>query len=271
MTLSAQLNPDLKREFLDLIRKLFNRGTSAFLIIFGRRETGKTDMSLLIAEILYALGIIQEFATNIKIYESPFPVKHITNLDDLRLWSRDNQGRKLFLFDEYGKAFRRRSPMSSLNVQLIDDLQILRKFKLSTIAMTVDEKYIDNSSLGEDVLDGVFIKFNYKNPKVAFYKDLLEDFSKRIIGIPRTSVKFDTYDVAPFREHGERTKPAFKEKDLALLWDLTHGKTSKELGLHGQQVCRLWRKYVKEMLERDIHHAPSLECAAIVNDRPVTE
>lgn len=269
MTQLAQ--PELKQEFLDLIRKLFNRGTSAFIIIFGRRETGKTDMGLLIAEILYALGIIQEFATNIKIYESPFPIKHITNLDDLRLWSKDTSGRKLFLFDEYGKAFRRRSPMSSLNVKLIDDLQVLRKFKLSTVAMTVDEKYIDNSSLGEDVLDGVFIKFNYKNPKVAFYKDLLEDYTKRIIGIPRTSLKFDTYDVAPFREHGDRAKPAFKERDLAVLWDLTHGKTSEELGLHGQQVSRLWRKFVKEVLEREHNVSPSYECAAIVNNGTVTE
>lgn len=265
MTLYQQLKP----EFTDLIKKLFSRGTSSFLIIFGRRETGKTDMALFIAEILYEQGLVKEFATNIKIYESPFPFKHITNLDDLRLWSSDTVGRKLFLFDEYGKAFRRRSPMSSLNVKLIDDLQILRKHKLSTIAMTVDEKYVDNNSLGSDMLDGIFIKFDYNNPKVALYHDLLEDFQKRIIGIPRTSIRFDTWDVAPFREHGENQKPAFKDADIAKLWELTHGKTGDDLGLHGQQVSRLWRKYVKEMLERDYTTYHPLECAAVAPQPPL--
>jgi hypothetical protein len=241
----------LNEEFVSIITHLFTRATSAFLIIFGRRETGKTDFSLLIAEILYGKGIMEHFATNIKIENVPFDIKHITNLDDLRLWCRETPGKKLFIFDEFGKAFRRRTPMSSLNVKLIDELQILRKHKLSTIAVTVDEKYIDQTALGSDVLDGVFIKPDYKNPKVALYVDNLEDFKKRIIGIPRTSLDFDTWDVAPFKEHGEKEKPAFKEEMKAGLWDLTHGKTAKEIGWDPQQVARNWRKFVKEMLERE--------------------
>jgi len=267
MTELEQLN----EEFINLIKHLFERGTSAFIIIFGRRETGKTDLSLLIAEILFITGIIQHFASNIKIYKSPMPIEHITNLDDLRLWSKNTPGKKLFLFDEFGKAMRRRSPMSSLNIKLIDDLQILRKYKLSDLCCTVDEKYVDNSALGSDVLDGIFVKTNYKNPKVALYNDFLEDFSKAIEDIPRTSIEFDTWDVAPFTEHSLKAKPLFKDSDMAMLWDLTHGKTIKDLGVHPEIVARTWRKFVKEVLERDLHPSQPLERAALGQEKEVTK
>jgi len=241
----------LKKPFVDFIVRLFTRATSAFIIILGRRETGKTDFGLLITEILESRGIMKYFATNIKIYESPFHIEPITNLEDLKFWSANNKGKKLFIFDEYGKAMRRRTPMSRLNIKLIDELQILRKHKLSTIAITVNEKYIDNAALGSDILDGFFLKPFYKNQKVALYEDLLNLSTMRLKGIPRTSIKFDTWDVAPFKEYGVVKKPKFKSKELANLWDWCHGKTSTDLGLHTMQLNRLSRKYVKEYMERE--------------------
>lgn len=248
----------LKRPFILFICRLFKRGTSAFLIILGRRETGKTDFALLIAEILWKEGLFKNFATNIKIYSAPFPIEHITNLEDLNFWAENTRGKKLFIFDEYGKAMRRRSPMSSLNLKLIDQLQILRKFKLSTLAITVNEKYVDNAALGSDVLDGVFEKPNYKNQKLALYFDYLENFTQTLTGIPGTSVKFDTWDVAPFKEHGVKAKPKFKDRDLEVLWDWSHGMTVKDLNLHPQQINRLTRKFIKEVLEREHHTSPQL-------------
>lgn len=261
----------LSNSFIGLVEKLFTRGTSAFLIVFGRRETGKSDFLLLLAEMLYELGIIKNWASNIRIYNSPFPIKHITNLDDLRLWARTTEGKKGFLFDEFGKAMRRRSPMSSLNIQLIDDLQILRKYKLTTIAATVDEKYVDNASLGSDVLDGIFIKPNYQDPKIALYLDNLENFRKTITNIPPTSIDFDEWDVAPFKEHGITNKPAFKDHDLEVLWDWSHGKTIKDLGMHSEQINRLTRKFIKEVLERDSHLSQPSERAVMGSTSPVTE
>jgi hypothetical protein len=246
----------LKTEFISFITHLFTRGTSAFIIILGRRETGKTDFALLIAEILYDKGIIKHIATNIKIKSAPFPISHISNLDDLRYWAENTRGKKLFLFDEFGKAMRRRTPMSSLNVKLIDDFQVLRKFKQSTIAITVNEKYIDNVALGSDILDGYFIKPNYKNQKVAYYYDCLENYGKSINGIPGTSIDFDTWDVARFKEHGVKAKPQFKDHDLEVLWDWSHGMTYKDLKVHPQKINRLTRKIVKELLERQLHTSP---------------
>lgn len=255
MTELAQLKP----AFTTFIVHLFTRATSAFIIILGRRETGKTDFALLIAEILYNAGIVKNIATNIKIHKSPFPITHIDNLDDLRFWCKNTPGKKLFLFDEYGKVMRRRTPMSRLNIKLIDDLQILRKFKLSTVAITVNEKYIDNAVLGTDILDGYFFKPNYKNPKLALYFDYLENYTHTIMGIPRTSIGFDTYDVAAFKEHGVTAKPQFKDRDLEVLWDWSHGMTVKDLKLHPQQINRLTRKFIKEVLEREHHTSPNTE------------
>lgn len=253
MTLSTQL----KEPFIDFILKKFKRGTSNFIIIFGRRETGKTDFALLISEILQDSGLMKFFSTNIKIYKSDFLISHITNLEDLKFWCKENNGKKLFIFDEYGKAMRRRSPMSSLNVKLIDELQILRKHKLSTIAVTVDEKYVDNASLGSDVLDGFFIKPNYKNQKIALWFDLLTNENKTLKGIPPTSIKFDTWDVAPFKEFGSKRGTRFKDEQLQILWKLANGATGKEVGLHTQQVHRLKNKFIKDTLERKLSHITS--------------
>jgi len=148
---------------------------------------------------------------------------------------------------------RRRSPMSSLNIKLIDHFQVLRKYKLSTIAITVNEKYIDNAALGSDVLDGYFVKPNYKNQKIALYSDYLEYFTKTLSGIPPTLIDFDTWDVAPFKEHGETLKPRFKDKDLTILWDWSHGKTYKDLDVHPMKINRVSKKFIKEILEKQVH------------------
>lgn len=255
MTQLAQQNRELglAKPFMDYISRLFTRATSAFIIILGRRETGKTDFGLLITEILESKGIMKYFATNIKIYESPFPIQHIDNLEDLKYWAANNKGKKLFIFDEYGKAMRRRTPMSRLNIKLIDELQILRKHKLSTIAITVNAKYIDNAALGSDILDGYFLKPYYKNQKIALYQDLLDYSDMWLRKIPSTSIKFDTWDIAVFKEYGLKKKPRFKTQELEKLWDWCHGMTYKDLDMHPQQLNRVLRKYVKEVMESTIH------------------
>lgn len=248
----------VNKRLIGFVRYIFKRGSASFVIVFGRRETGKTDFMFLLAEILYLTGVVKYVATNGHVLNSPFPIERITDLDTLRFWAKTNKGPKLFLFDEYGKAMRRRSPMSSLNNQLIDDLQTLRKYKMTTIAATIDEKYVDNAALGDDVLDGVFMKYQSYNPKVALYNDLLQHFKREITNIPATSIKFDQWDVAPFRQHPINNKPVFKEKDLEVLWDISHGKTAEQLGLHTQQLTRIWKKFVKETLEKE-HHTSQVE------------
>jgi len=230
----------------------------------GRRESGKTDMAFLISEIVYFTGVIKNIATNVKIYDSPFPIERITNLEDLRHWCRTVQGRKLYIFDEMGKSMRRRTPMASLNIKMLDDLQILRKYRLSLIGIAPADIYVDSAVFGSDLLDWIVIK-NRESQKVALYKDLMEDIELIITDIPPTSIKFDTWDVAPFAEK-PTTTPKFREKDLQILWEWSHGKGFKELGLHPMQLNRLVRKFVKQTLENNLHTSHTHEREDIMDE-----
>jgi len=241
------------KDFSDFIVHLFVRQISAFLIILGRRGTGKTDLSLLIAEIVVFMGKVDHIASNIEIFESPFPILLIDNLDDLKKWAKETGGHKLFLFDEIGKAMTRRRPMSSLNVKLIHEFHILRKYKLSIVATTINETYTDNAILGEDILDGYFVKPNFRNPKVALYQDYLEDIDFDLYDLPRTTVKFNTWGSAPFREHSKNLTPQFKDKDLEILWKWSQGHTYKDLEVHRMKISRLARKFIRETLEKSCH------------------
>jgi len=230
-------------------------------MILGRRDTGKTDFSLLIMETLQKFNVISCSATNIKIYESPFSIEHITNLEDLEFWCRNNTGRKLFILDEAGKSLRRRTPMSGLNIKLLDNLQILRKYKLSLIMIAPHEKYVDSATLGSDVLDAIILKPYFKNRKIALYQNVLENEETWITEIPPTQLKFNTWDVAPFKKTADQQKPQFEDQDLNLLWEWCHGKTHKDLGLHPMQLNRLARKFVKASLQNRVHtsHTEAIE------------
>jgi len=251
MSQQSQVLDRFTEDFLDFITYIFSRRTSAFYIIRGRRESGKTDFALLIAEAVYYSGVIRNIATNIKIYEAPFSIEYITNLMDLEHWCSTCSGKKLYILDEAGKSFRRRTPLSKLNIKLLDKIQILRKYKLSLIFITPHEAFIDSAIWGTDVLDGVFTK-SHENPKIALYDDYLESFTKNLYGIPPTTIKFDTWDVAPFTEK-PTLSPRFRERDLQILWEWSHGKSFKELGLHPMQLNRLVRKFVKQTLENSLH------------------
>ena len=47
----------------------------------------------------------------------------------------------------------------------------------------------------------------------------------------------------------EYTRKSFTEEKIQILWDWSHGKTLKELGLHPMRIHRLLRKFVKMQLE----------------------
>ena len=255
-----KINP----KFIRLIKYLFTRWTSAFLMIVGKREGGKTDLGLFIAELVHDLGIINNFATNIKIYESPFEILRITNLEDLKHWCKTVYGRKLYILDEAGKSVKRRKPMSSINIKLLDELQVMRKYKLSLIFITPHEQYLDSAILETGLLDGYFRK-TPKNQKIALYEDLEDKFSLTITNIPPTSIKFDTWDTAPFTER-ESKQPKFKEKELQILWEWSHGKSYKDFGLHPQSMNRILRRFVRRVLERGIHYSHTLEREDIMDE-----
>lgn len=255
-SMKYRLTYDFTIDFLKLIKYLFNRHLSAFFIVFGRRGTGKTDFSLYISEAVKGLDLVGPVATNIKIYDSPFfDIDFIDNLDDLTAWARGSAQKKLYIFDEAGQSLPRRSPMSKIVVEWIKKLQIVRKYKLCLLFVTPDEKYLDSTNLGSDILDGVFRKPDGFGPqKNALYKDTLQYFKIPIHNIPRTIIKFDTWDSAEFTLHRKITKKMFEARELQILWERANGKKLSEIGLHPQAYKRLELKYLRLSLNYFITH-----------------
>lgn len=247
-----QEQKSLELDLDELIVSTFERGTTV-VFIYGRRNSGKTDFSLLIAEILYDNQVLKHIATNITITQSHFPTEYITSLEDLESWCKNNRGNKLFILDEAGKTIRRRSPMSKLNIEMLDQLQVLRHYSLNFILVAPAEKYIDNAALGSDILDITVNKFDFKTPKVALWVDHMEEQEILLRDIPRTSVGFDTLSVATFQKNSPRKMPRFKDKDMENLWLWSHGSTQKALGVHPQYFQRILKKFVKEIMEKDDH------------------
>ena len=241
-----------KSKFVKLIRYLWSRGISSFFVIFGRRGTGKSDFSLLLIEVLKAENLIQHFATNIKIYNSPFHIEPIHNLEDLTVWAKNNRGKKIFILDEAGRSFARRSPMAKMNVEIIKQFQIIRKYKLSFLLVTPHQKYIDSTALGSDVLDGVFQKTGFKLQKTILYIDRLEGFRLRVNKLPRTSIDFDTWDSADFTLKRQIINPLFSSKDHQLLWRYAEGTTVKQLEVHPEAFRRILRKFLRENLKTQL-------------------
>lgn len=257
MSLQEVLDQEQNSEELTFIDDIFNhvfkRQESTVLITFGRRQSGKTDFNLLIAEMLHDLELVEEFATNIKIYDSPFEIKKITCLPELEDWGKSNARRKLFILDEAGRAFKRRTPMSKINVEMIDKLQIVRKYKMSILQIATAEKFVDSAGLDPSVLDGYIVKPYFNNPTVAMYTDLLEDWQKKLVEIPSTRIKFDTWDTAPFTLNRTIEKGSFQNKDMEIAYEWLHGANAKQLGLHRMQLTRTLRKVLSTFFEKQGH------------------
>jgi hypothetical protein len=256
-TQTSEFNEDNSVTLLEsLVIELFKRG-SIVGFIEGRRKSGKTNIALLIAEIAAYFHLIDLFATNIKVLESKFPIDYWDNMEDLVSWCHNQKGTKLFLLDEAGKAIRRRTPMSKQNIQWLDEFQVLRHDDLSVLMMAPDETYMDRTSLGTDVLDIRIRKPYFDNPKIALWIDLLENHSITLTGIPETSIKYDDKWVSSFNKTGSSHTPKFSDTDQQLIWDWSHGKTIKELGIHHMKINRILKKFVTEVLEKEQHAAHS--------------
>lgn len=240
----------------DIIIRLFRKRLSVILLLLGRRDSGKTDFSLLIAETLFDNAVLRKIATNIKIISSKFPIKYVNSLEALEYWCKEERGKKLFIFDEIGTAVRRRTPMSSLNIKFLDHLQVLRKYKLSQILIAPSEKYIDSATLGTDMLDATIIKPFPLNRKIATYIDELENFKITFYNLPATNINFDTFNRAIFTKDDLSKKAIFKDEDKNILWEWAHGKTSVDLNLNRNQLRRKVHKYIIRTLERERYPLP---------------
>lgn len=221
---------------------------SNVIVIIGRRNSGKTDFSLLIAEECHQKAIDKSLsfrvATNISC-QCDF-IDYICDFQTLKKWIKE-RGRKLYILDEAGIAINRRRPMGRLTVAIIEIIQLIRKYKSSLIFIGQNPKVLDTAIFDPAILDAIIKKLSWKN---AIYRNLVRHRQKIITEIPGTTVEFDSRDVAPFT-----LKPINQLKDLtypqqiAKLYSqgLSYHKIAEQLGYkHPTQVKRLLQSFVKD-------------------------
>lgn len=107
---------------------------------------------------------------------------------------------------------------------------------------------IDSTMLDETWCRAIFFKHSKKHATIVSQL-LPKPFD--IVNIPPTKIEFDPYVLAPFTEKPENNTVFFKEKDKQTLYDWSHGKTPKELGLSNQQISRIVKPFVARMLENE--------------------
>ena len=163
-------------------------------------------MALLLAEWCYTFGYKTRIASNIKA-EGYMIEQQITDKQTLEKWLEES-GQKLFIFDELGKHLRRNRFMTAKNVEILDLVQLIRHYDAGIIGCAPSENFIDSKFLNTDVLDVKIKKLSKKNAKIDNY---LSKQSYFLNDIPKTSIEYDSKDIAAFTE-----KPLIKMEDLPL-------------------------------------------------------
>jgi len=178
---------------MSLTRRILTNWKMPVAVICGNPETGKTDTALLLAEIGLNTGLLECFASNIQTYNVG---KRITNLDEMSQWFREAAGKKLFILDEAGIHDDTRSPMSIMNRTLRHEVFLIRKFKGHIIFVLQEMKDLDNWKNSE--LTGTIIKKKVHQGFEALvkFRGITDLF--RFTEMPKTSIEFNTLDVAPF-------------------------------------------------------------------------
>lgn len=246
-----KIRPPIKNKWRYVLHKLFDH--PALVLIGGIWKSGKTDFALLIAETLqklpYDLGegmTITDVASNIDT-KGHYPM--ISDLVNLRIWLYSNNHRKLYVLDEASEHLSSRRSMSTKNVGFVSIIPEISKAHGRLLVIGHQLMTVDKTLLDDVWTRGIFIKLGLKKAQLISHM-LHAPFVFN--NIPKTTVPFDAYAVAPFSE-----KPSgsilFKDADRQLLWDWSNGKTIKDLNIHATTLNRLCRKYVRTWLENDSH------------------
>jgi len=231
--------------FDQILKKIF--GIPTMVLIVGDWKTGKTDFALLIAERLLELGIVKKVASNIETADPR--IEFISSLDRLRYWLYADKTRKLYILDEAGVHFPRRTPMKEKNVQAIQLLPEISKAHARLIVVTQDPDTVDSQFLNPTWLKALIVKDSLKNAR------LISDMFETVItlkDIPKTTIKYDPYAIAPFTLHEPLKVPAWVMKDehykILWKWAVEHRPLS-ELGLNPNQINRIVRKFITYVLK----------------------
>lgn len=195
MESQAQTNkPNYSKELADVFCRFFNQWKYPVCVIYGNPDTGKTDTACLMAEIGLNEGALDYFASNFNTFGQG---QRVTSLDETMYWFQHQVGRKLYILDEAGINDDARSPLSRINRQIRHKIFIIRKFKGHWVFILQEIEDLDKWKSSE--LTGLIIKKQVFGSefvakiKAKWYEELIT-----VRDVPRTNLKFDTLDIAPF-------------------------------------------------------------------------
>jgi len=247
-------------ELAEIINGFFRQWKYPVMVIYGNPDTGKTDSGLLFAEIGKDSGLIDYLASNINTYGYG---ALITNLEDLDYWFKNQTGKKCFILDEAGIHDDSRSPLSLMQRKIRHEVFIARKYLAKWIFILQELEDIDKWKHSE--LTGMIVKKKkVGNEFNALVKAKWMDDLILIRDIPKTSIPFNTLDIAPFylerqiddAEVDLRGLPfqvAYlyaKHGNLARVIEDLKQKTGIEY--KHMQVKRLLIKYLREQLRIEV-------------------
>lgn len=240
--------------FKQIVTRLLKH--TSVVLVGGYWKTGKTNFALHIAELCILWGLISEVGTNIKVINPPTWIKYIADTQTLNSWLGSNGHLKLFLFDEGNEHLPNTGFMTSKSTGVKSIIPQISKKRARLIVIAQDIDTLDKTFRLKSWWRGTFLKVTRTKAKFNGAWNLHKPIM--INDVKPTMLEYDPYVSAEWNEHPDKVV-FFKDADRQNLYALTHGKTSKELGLHPQEVNRLWKKYVKDWLDNDSREAPKEE------------
>jgi hypothetical protein len=235
--------------FHTILHRLFDH--PSVTLIGGVWKSGKTDFSLFIAETLLKLPyldsfVISEVASNIDT-KGTFPI--VSDTISLKQWLYSSTKRKLMIFDELNEHLAARRAMTSKNTGFISLIPEISKAHARILLVGHQLLTVDKTFLDDIWCRGVFIKKSLKSAQV------ISQSLKRptnINDIPKTTVRFDPYSIAPWSERPAGNVFFKNDKDKQTLYDWAHGQSCKDLGLYPMQLNRICRRYIRDSLDLDL-------------------
>jgi hypothetical protein len=197
-----------------LCKEFFKNRTSSFIHVNAPKEMGKTDFLLWLMEQSYEFGYFKYFALNQHIENAPFEWEFISDLHTLKTYCR-NLGKRVFYFlDELGKSAPKDIPWKKINLELIQELEIIRKYKLTLGSCAIGT--VDRRILNANHLDYFIEKTTLTSAKVYSFR---RKESFYINDIPKTTIKFKEFDPAYFTLYPQvENRISDRDIDNAVAW-----------------------------------------------------
>lgn len=231
---------------VQILKKIFRNPILA--TIEGDWKTGKTDCALFFSEVLLENDIIDEVSTNI---HTEGHYQQISDIQNLKYWLHRNNKRKLYIFDELNENLPSRRAMSNKSVDIIGILPECSKARARVLGLAQDIESVDSTFRKKVWSKAFFRKFQTRESKVknlAIISPFLLKKRYEFFDIPKTSIHFNPYLLAPFTEKPS-TENTYLDEDLNRYSRWANGVSWKDNGFkHPEEANRFYVRVSKKLL-----------------------